>query len=227
MKSLGVGLLAMFVTTAAFAEDATTTPDTSPPPPAAPAQVKPGDVWDYEVRDGLTDKPRSTINVTVTDVSASEIDARVHRTQATSNHENTWIVVYDRNWRTKENGEWRYSPPNDSFGVPDQIAVKKTWTYSRESKRATPATTSKARGTANVIAWERVTLPSGASYDAYRIEFVETVFPVVNNVKIESRIVEWYAPSVNRYVKRSWDTHQNGKFFDGEVEYLTSYEPQS
>ena len=43
---------------------------------------------------------------------------------------------------------------------------------------------------------------------------------------MEYKTVEWYAPSVNRYVKRTWEYRQNGKLVDGTVEFLTIYEPK-
>jgi hypothetical protein len=41
--------------------------------------------------------------------------------------------------------------------------------------------------------------------------------------KTDTTVVEWYAPSVNRYVKRTYDSRQNGKAFDSYQEVLTNY----
>ena len=106
------------------------------------------------------------------------------------------------------------------------MAVNKSWSYTRKATRLSPPADVKFTGSGKVAAWEEVTLPNGASYDAYRIEFTEAATPVVNNRKLEYKTVEWYAPSVNSYVKRTWEARQNGKLVDETVELLTIYEPK-
>lgn len=126
----------------------------------------------------------------------------------------------------KEDGARRFAPPNDATGIPDGLAVNKSWNYTRKTTNLSPPADVKFTGSGKVAAWEEVTLPNGASYDAYRIEITEAATPVVNNRKFEDKIVEWYAPSVNRYVKRTWESRQNGKLVDEGLELLTIYEPK-
>jgi hypothetical protein len=165
---------------------------------------------------------------TVTEIASSgEISVRNRVTDAKTQQGSTALITYDRNWRLKEDAAWRNAPPNETTGVPDGLALNKTWNYARKAKRLSPPLEVKFAGSGKVAAWEQVTLPDGASYDAYRIEFTEAVTPVVNNRKFEYRLVEWYAPSVNHFVKRTYESRQNGKLTDQSVELLTSYEPKS
>jgi hypothetical protein len=78
-------------------------------------------------------------------------------------------------------------------------------------------------------------LPSGQSFDAYKIEFHEATsrnagsqIEIVTeatpaNLNVQSSVVEWYAPSVNRYVKRTFEYRQKGKLLTAESETLTKY----
>ena len=164
--------------------------------------------------------------LTVTEVTASEIYVRIRYTAAKTQQESSGLVTFDRNWRRKEDSAWRETPPNDMTGIPDGMAVNKSWNYTRKAPRLSPPADVKFTGSGKVAAWEEVTLPNGASYDAYRIEITEAATPVINNRKLEDKVVEWYAPSVNRYVKRTWESRQNGKLVDEGVEFLTIYDPK-
>ena len=164
--------------------------------------------------------------LTVTEVTANEIYVRHRWTAAKTQQESSALVTFDRNWRMKEDGARRDMPPNDATGIPDGLAVNKSWNYTRKVTNLSPPQDFKFTGSGKVAAWEEVTLPNGASYDAYRIEFTEAATPVVNNRKLEFKTVEWYAPSINRYVKRTWESRQNGKLVDEGVELLTIYEPK-
>jgi hypothetical protein len=208
----------------ALADDAAK-PASSPAPSETVVNVNPGDSWEYEIRDGLTDQLTATEHFTVTEVTTSEIYVRKW-TVAKTQQESSGLVTFDRNWRMKEEDAWRFAPPAGTTGIPEGLAVDKSWSYTRKSTRFSPPLDLTYRGSGKVAAWEEVTLPNGASYDAYRIEITEAATPVVNNRKFEDKIVEWYAPSVNRYVKRTWESRQNGKLVDEGLELLTIYEPK-
>jgi hypothetical protein len=220
-----LGLIFVVFCGPALADEATK-PASSPAPSETAVNVNPGDSWEYEIRDGLTDQLTATEHFTVTEVTTSEIDVRKRWTATKTQQESSGLVTFDRNWRMKEDSAWRFAPPAGTTGIPEGLAVNKSWSYTRKSTRLSPPLDLKYTGSGKVAAWEEVTLPNGASYDAYRIEITEAVTPVVNNRKSEDKVVEWYAPSVNRYVKRTWESRQNGKLVDEGVELLTIYEPK-
>ena len=227
MKATSIALFFLFFCAPAFADDAAK-PASSPPPSEVVVHVNPGDTWEFELRDGLTDQLKSTVHQTVTEIAPSgEISLRNRINAAKTQQESTGLITYDRNWRLKEDAAWRNAPPNETTGIPDGLALNKTWNYTRKATRLSPPADFKFAGTGKVVAWEQVTLPDGASYDAYRIEFSEAVTPVVNNRKFEFKFVEWYAPSVNHFVKRAFESRQSGKLIDQGVELMTSYEPKS
>ena len=224
MRAVFLGLLLVSPCLPAFADDAPK-PASGPEPTSVVVSVKAGDSWDYEIRDGITNELTSTVHVTVTQVAEGEIDVRNTVTKVKTNDENSTLIVFDRNWRMKDNEKFKYTPFIDAWGIPDGLAAGKSWTYTRVNSRRTRPQDFKFIGTGKVAAWERITLPSGAAYDAYRIDFTETQTPVVNNRKIEETVVEWFAPSVNRFVQRTWESRQNGKLSDRTLQFLTEYKP--
>jgi hypothetical protein len=207
---------------AAGAEDAPK-PSDSAPPTSVKVEVARGDRWTYEIHDDITDELRSIADFAVTDATNTEIDTRVRFTNATTNAESTSVQVFDANWRLKDNGVLIYRPALDDTGIPADIQIGKTWTYNYEMSRINPPSHFKFIGKAKVEAWERVALLNGLSYEAFKIDFNETVTPVVNNRKWETHVVLWYAPAANRYVKRVYELRQNGKLSESMVETLRNY----
>jgi hypothetical protein len=224
MRAVFLGLLLVSPYLPAFADDPPK-PASGPEPISVVVSVKAGDSWGYEFRDGITNDLISTVQVTVTQVAEGEIDVRNRVAKVKTNDENSTLIVFDRNWRLKDNGKFKYTPFSDDTGIPDGLAVGKSWTYTRVNSRLTRPQDFKFIGTGKVTAWERITLPSGAVYDAYRIDFTETQTPVVNNRKLEQTVVEWFAPSVNRFVQLTWEARQNGKLSDKTLQFLTEYKP--
>jgi hypothetical protein len=203
------------------------------PPVIKSVDVKRGDQWGYEYRDELTDETKYTISYVVSDLTDNEIDVRVKSRGA--NGENTTLEIYDRRWRKTEGPRFKFKDNLASTGVPDDPKVGKDWSYDYETHLVDSLAFTKWAGHGEVVAWENVTLPSGKSFDAYKIEFHEATTPhAANQIQIvsaatpsnrrtEVTITEWYAPSVNRYVKRSIETRENGKIMDSTSEVLVSY----
>ena len=118
-----LGLIFLLFCGPALADDAAK-PTSSPAPSETVVNVNPGDSWEYEIRDGLTDQLKATVHLTVTEVTASEIYVRNRWTAAKTQQESSGLVTFDRNWRMKEDSAWRNTPPNDTTGIPDGLAVK-------------------------------------------------------------------------------------------------------
>ncbi|MGA2494481.1 MAG: hypothetical protein ABSF67_16305 [Roseiarcus sp.] len=207
---------------AALADD-DTKPNDPNPPASVKIEVSRGDRWTYEVRDDVTDELKTIIDIAVTDVTDSEIDTRVGFTNASTNAESTAVQVFDPHWRLKDNGAFVYRPALEHFGIPPDIQVGKTWSYSYELSRINPPGNFKYAGKAKVVSWERVSVRNGLAYDAFKIEFNTAATPVVNNRKFEEHILQWYAPAANRYVKFVYESRQNGKLLESSVQTLRDY----
>jgi hypothetical protein len=207
---------------AALAEDDTKPSD--PNPPVNPKiEVARGDRWTYEVRDDVTDELKTILDLTVTDVTDSEIDTRARFTNAATNAESTNVQIFDPRWRMKDDGAAIYRPAAEETGIPTDIQVGKSWSYNYEYSKVNPPANVKLVGKAKVESWERITVGNGLAYDAFKIVFNSSVTPVVNNRKWEWHVVLWYAPAAHRYVKRIFESRQNGKLNDASVQTLRDY----
>ena len=207
---------------AAFAADDTKPND--PTPPANPKiEVARGDRWIYEVRDDITNEIKTINDIAVTDVSDSEIDTRVRFINAATNAETHSVQVYDHDWRLKDNGVFINRPGIEETSIPTEIQVGKTWSYGYEMSRITPPARIKYAGKAKVESWERIASTNGVSYDAFKIVYNSAQTPIVNNRKYETHVELWYAPAINRFVKRVFESRQNGKLSEATVETLRDY----
>ena len=202
--------------------------DTKPTDPNPPTTIKidvaRGDRWTYEVRDGLTDELRHVFEYAVTDVSDSEIDARLRILNPVTNAETVSLVVFDRNWRRKETAAERFRPADEETGVPSDIQVGKTWQYNFEMSRNNLPSRVKFDGKAKVESWERIDLGNGLAFDAFKITYDASITPVVNNRKWQQRFEQWYAPAVQRYVRLSFESRLNGKLVESTAETLRDYQ---
>jgi hypothetical protein len=216
---------------------AQTQPDaaSTAPPAVKSIDVKKGDQWTYEYRDELTGEIKYTVSYVVSDLTDDEIDVRFKSKATSSNAEITVLETYDRWWRKTEAPKYTFKKSLESTGIPDNLTVGKEWSYDYEAHSVDSPVNFKWAGHGEVVAWEKVTLPSGKAFDAYKIEYHEaTTHAASNQIQIvsaatpgerksETTIVEWYAPSVNRFVKRSYESRQNGKMMDSGSEVLTAY----
>ena len=198
--------------------------DVAPAPPVNPKiDVARGDRWTYEVRDDITDELKTILDFAVTDVTDAEIDTRARFTNAVTNAETTAVQVFDPRWRLKDNGVNVWRPALEETGIPADIKVGKTWSYSYDSSRVNPPAHFRFAGKAKVLSYEHVAVANGLAFDAFKIVYDFAVTPVVNNRKFEMHVELWYAPEANRYVKRLYESRQNRKLLEASLETLRDY----
>ncbi len=76
---------------------------------------------------------------------------------------------------------------------------------------------------AKVVAQEKTTTQAG-TFDTYRIETSVTQVNSKDATKSSrTTIVDWYAPAINRWVKRTFQARWEGRVRDSTVEALTEY----
>ena len=71
--------------------------------------------------------------------------------------------------------------------------------------------------------YEEVSFRFGLTYDAFKIETNETVTAVGGGPSATLKVTLWYAPAVNRYVKRVIESRTNDRLQSRIVESLTDY----
>jgi hypothetical protein len=209
------------VSTAAFAEDSAPAAPDNPP-----IKVAVGDSWTYELRDQVTGDATGTIAFEVTKISDAGIETRETVTKKGSDVKSSATEVFDARWRLKDNGKVTFRPYSANTGVPDEIKVGKSWTFKYQAVRKEAPGLRNFAGEGKVESFERLKLPSGASFDAFKID-VKFATTLPNKHKIETHSVMWYAPAANRLVKRTDEVRDNGKVKDATEQTLREYKPAS
>jgi hypothetical protein len=168
----------------------------------SPAQtdnaVQIGDHWTIDTKDEITNSPTDTVTYVVTDLSPTEIVARV----TTRGKSGTGLVVFDRNWNRIENSNWKWKP-NDGEGVRFPLGVGKDWRVELEARNTQSGDAHKITVLSKVAAEEPVTTAAG-SFDTFRIETKGREVSAKDPSKIwEHENVTWYAPLINHWVRRT------------------------
>jgi hypothetical protein len=200
----------------------------TPPSASAPAtppdvsetmeEAMPGDHWTYETRDEITGDVKATATNVVTEVTAAAISLRVNIV----GKPNAGYVTYDHSWNALNSGDWRYTP-NDGTGVRLPLAVGKKWTFQSANSNSTQGLSFKRSGTSMVTAQESITTSAG-TFDTFKIE---TSYSMRNandpTKKFDFKLVTWYAPAINHWVKRISTTRSVGNLRDNSSVELVEY----
>ncbi len=208
----------------AVAEDAVKT-DQPAAPANPPIQVSRGDSWAYDLRDDVTDEAKGSIVFEVTKITDAGIETQVTRQIFATHAKTTSSELFDARWRMKDNAKFLFSPHLDSTGAPDDLQVGKSWSFKYEAQRKGAAQTQEFSGVGKVAAWERVTLPNGAAYDAFKIDVAAAPRSAPAGRKVELHAMMWFAPAVNRVVKRVDESRVDGKLRDASEQTLRAYKP--
>lgn len=81
----------------------------------------------------------------------------------------------------------------------------------------------RVSGVAKVVGEERVTTPAG-TFDTYRVDTMVKLLNTRDQTKSQTwTFVFWYAPSVNRWVRRKTEARYEGRLRDSFVDELTEY----
>ena len=181
------------------------------------AGVLPGDRWVYEVKDEITGDLKRTTTVVVLDVSEKEINTRMSVRGAARPFE----TVFDRNWNRIDDGIWKFRP-SDGAGVQTPLQVGKEWRFENKSTHAN-GTALSTTGQSKVVGEEKVTTSAG-TFDTFKIETRMRHVNANDQTKGSSvNATLWYAPTVNRWVRRTNETRIEGRVRDSHTEELVDY----
>ena len=108
-------------------------------------------------------------------------------------------------------------------GVRLPLKVGAKWETHFTASRKNPDRDSTVDATSVVTDYEEVSFRFGLTYDAFKIETNETVTAVGGGPSATLKVTLWYAPAVNRYVKRVIESRTNDRLQSRIVEALTDY----
>jgi hypothetical protein len=153
----------------------------------------------------------------VFEVNDKEIIARV----TIKGHENRpQTSIFDLNWGLKDNGVWQYRPSEIAINQPLQVG--KEWRWDVNAKNMRDGSGWSTSGVAKVLGQENVTMAAG-TFDTFRIEAKGRQLGASDQRSFLTAQVFWYAPAVNRWVKRTFEARSEGRNRDSVSEELTSY----
>jgi hypothetical protein len=190
----------------------------------APAQVAdiagvlPGDRWVYEVTDEITGDIKATTTIVVLDVSAKEINTRWSARGAAGARQ----VVFDRNWSRIDDSVWKYTP-SDGSGIKLPLRVGQDWRFAGKGAHFQNGTAFSLNGQSKVVGSEQLTTSAG-TFDTFKIE--TTMRQINSKDQTKGATVTstlWYAPSINRWVRKTYKFHVEGRLRGSETEELTDY----
>ncbi len=187
-----------------------------------------------KVESNLSGQRSGTQSYVVQQVGPDKIETNLRIHGSWTSHDTVVSVVYDGVWRLTEGPLGKFVK-TASDGEPFRsIAVGKDWTADMFWQPLHGNASFKWTEHGHVGAWESVTLADGHKYDAFRITYRHESAPVegtgfqvmtagLTSRKLVERIVEWYAPAINRYVKRTYEYSRDGTIAESYGEELTSY----
>jgi hypothetical protein len=182
------------------------------------AGVLPGDRWVYEVTDEITGDIKATTTIVVVDVSEKEINTRWSARGAAGARQ----VVFDRNWSRIDDSVWKYTP-SDGSGIKLPLRVGQDWRFEGKGRHFQNGTAFSLNGQSKVVGSEKLTTSAGA-FDTFKIE--TTTRQINANDQTKGATVTttlWYAPSVNRWVRRTYKFQVEGRLRESQTEELADY----
>jgi hypothetical protein len=177
-----------------------------------------GDRWLYDITDEITGDLKYTTSVVVIDVSDMEINTRV----TTRGIERPRQVVFDRGWSRIDDEVWKFAP-SDGSGIRMPLEVGKEWRFDNNGKNLLHGFTWRTTGQSKVTAQEKVTTSAG-TFETFKIETV--MRHVSSTDATKSATVTntlWYAPTVNRWVRKVYRLEREGRVRESQTEELSDY----
>jgi hypothetical protein len=182
-----------------------------------PGPIRPGDRWSYEVKDALTGDLRPGMTVVVGDVNDREITTRV----AVRGRERPQTVVFDPDWGRIDDGAWKLRPPG--IGIKKPLQIGKEWRSDASGLHLQSGVTFRAEGIAKVVGQEPITIQAG-TFDTFRIDMTVRMINTKDQTRSQTwTFAVWYAPAVNRWVKKTSEWRSEGRVRDSFSEELTEY----
>ena len=193
------------------------------PPVVDKISVRPGDRWTYQWIDDITGETKFYQTFTLTEIKDGTFSVAISSTPFGQSTSTTGLLVYDSSWGLLDDGVWSRNSGDPGTGVRLPLEVGAEWQTHHVAVRKNPNQEWNVDTRSVVAAYEEVPLRFGLTYDAFRIETTETLTPAAGGAGATLKITLWYAPAVNRYVKRLVETRSKDRLQSRNLEMLTEY----
>lgn len=183
--------------------------------------VHQGDRWIYELTDDITGEKKDEITLVVTEMNDTQIFVRATK----KDKPGTLFSVFDKNWNLLNDDNWRKTP-NDASGVRFPLAVGQEWRDKIVAQNLKTGTNFNDLTTSKIVGEEKITTKAG-TFDAFKTVMQVVRVPIADPSRhTEFTLTIWYAPAVNRYIKRSSVVKQGGHLRDSTTAELVKYSPK-
>jgi hypothetical protein len=223
-RTLLTAALCLFATAGRTENEGEAKPDSPKIPPVVDSiPVRPGDRWTYRWIDDITGETKSYETYTLTEIKDGAFSVAIAVSLVGQSQPTTGLHVYDETWGLLDDGVWTRKVGDPVTGVRLPLKVGAKWETRFTASRKNPDHESSIDATSVVAAYEEVSFRFGLTYDAFRIETNETVTSVGGGPSATLKVTLWYAPAVNRYVKRVIESRTNDRLQSRAIEALTDY----
>jgi hypothetical protein len=193
-------------------------PEESPGQTTEPGPVRVGDRWTYETKDAATGDIRYAFTLIVAEITDKEITIRVNF----RSKDRPRTIVFDPKWGIVDDGILKYRPAS-YLGIRTPLNVGKEWRSETNVANSQTGNAFRASTVTRVVAAEQVATAAG-TFDTFRVEAdVEQVNSKDATKASRMKHVFWYAPAVNRWVKKTFEMRFGGRLRDSTVDELTEY----
>jgi hypothetical protein len=183
-----------------------------------PGPVRVGDRWSYDIKDGLTGDLRHAITIVAAEITQKEITARV----TVPGQNRPLTIIYDPDWGRIDDGVWKHRP-SDLIGTRKPLLVGKEWRSEGNSQNLRSGAAFRTSGAAKVVGQEQVATPAG-TFDTFRIAMTVRQTNTTDHTKSATAThVIWYAPAINRWVRKKEEMRFDGRVRNSTLEELTGY----
>jgi hypothetical protein len=184
---------------------------------ADPGPIRVGDRWTYNIKDGVTGDLKHAVTLVVIEVDQKEITTRV-----TGRGNSPFTIFFDPGWSRIDDGTWKHRP-SELTGVRTPLEVGKEWRAEGNSMNMHSGLVFRTSAFTKVTGQERVTVPAG-TFDTFRVEPMVRMTNTADQTKSSTITgVIWYAPAINRWVKRISEFRYEGRLRDSTIDELTEY----
>jgi len=183
-----------------------------------PGPVRVGDRWSYDIKDGLTGDLREAVTIVVGEVNEKEITTR----NFVRGKDRPRTFVFDHDWGRIDDSVWRHRP-NDLLAIKKPLQIGKQWRGEGNSTNIQTGVAVRTSGLAKVVGQEPITIPAG-TFDTFRVELTVRQINTSDQTKSTTlNSVMWYAPAINRWVRRQTEVRAEGRVRDSFIDELTEY----
>jgi hypothetical protein len=184
----------------------------------APGSVRVGDRWTYESKDAATGDIRNVFTLLVAEITDKEITTRV----SVRGKDRPRTVVFDPQWGIIDDGIVKYRPAS-LLGIRTPLNVGKEWRSETNVANSQTGNNFRASTVTRVVAAEQTTTAAG-TFDTFRVEIDVVQVNSKDATKAsKAKHVFWYAPAINRWVKKTFEIRIEGRLRDSTVDELTEY----